>query len=53
MSERYLKIDFVILCKRITSSVVAGFLNKVILLLPQCTNIVQEQMVVVKESLRF
>ena len=45
LSEPYQNIGFVVLYKRIASSVMAGFLNKVILLLPQCTNIAREQMV--------
>ena len=45
LSEPYQKIGFVVLYKRIASSVMAGFLSKVILLLPQRTNIEREQMV--------
>ena len=46
LSEPYQKIGFIVLCKRIASSVMATFSNKVILLLPQCTNTTQEQIVV-------
>ena len=45
--EPYQKTSFIILCKRIASSVMGGFLNKVILLLPQRTNIARGQMVMV------
>ena len=44
--EPYPKIGSVVLCGRITSSVIVDFLNKVILLLPQHMNIAQGQMVV-------
>ena len=46
LSNPYQKTGFVVLCKRITSTLLAGYLNKVVLLLPQCTNIAWEQMVV-------
>ena len=46
LSEPYQKTGFVVLYRRIATSVMAGFLNKVILLLPQCMNIAQEQTVV-------
>ena len=46
LSEPYQKTGFIILCRRITSSVMAGFLNKIVLLLSQCTNIAREQIVV-------
>ena len=46
LSEPYEKIGFVVLYRRIATSVMADFLNKVILLLPQCMNIAWEQMVV-------
>ena len=45
LSKPYQKTGFAILCKRITLRVMAGFLNKVVLLLPQHTNIAREQMV--------
>ena len=44
--EPFQKIGFVVLYKRITLSVMVGFLNKVILVLPQRTNIAWEQKVV-------
>ena len=45
--ESYQETGFVVLYKRIASSVMAGFLSKVVLLLPQRTNIAREQMVMV------
>ena len=44
LSEPYQNIGIVVLCWRIALSVMAGFLNKVIFLLPQRTNIAREQM---------
>ena len=44
--EPYQKASLVVLRRRITSSIMAGFLNKVILLLPWHMNIAWEQMVV-------
>ena len=44
--EPYQKTGFLVLCKRIASSVMVGFLNKIILLLSHRMNIAQEQMVV-------
>ena len=50
----YQKIGFVVLCKRIASSVMAAFLSKVVLLLRQRTNIAWEQMVMAcREPLVF
>ena len=47
LSEPYPKAGFVVLCRRIALSVMADFLNKVVLLLSQRTNIAREQMVMV------
>ena len=41
LSNPYQKTGFVVLCRRIALSVMAGFLNKFILLLPQRRNIAQ------------
>ena len=46
LSEPYEKAGFVMFYRRITSSVLDGFLNKVLLLLPQSTNIAREQVIV-------
>ena len=46
LSELYQKTGFIVLCRRITLSVMDGLLNKVVLLLTQCTNIAREQIVV-------
>ena len=43
--EPYQNTGFIVLCRRIASSVMACFLSKVVLLLPQRTNIAREQMV--------
>ena len=45
LSEPYQMTGFVVFYK-FASSVMASFLNKVVLLLPECTNIAWEQMVV-------
>ena len=45
--EPYQKIGFIVSCWRITSSVMASFSNKVVVLLLQRINIAREQMVVV------
>ena len=44
--EPYQKIGFVVLCRIIALSVMAGFSNKVVFLLSQRTNIACEQIVV-------
>ena len=51
--EPYQKIGFVVLCKRIASSVMACFLNIVVLLLPQCMNIAGSKWSRYAESLQF